>query len=180
MSEPVATPGTAQVSDLRRAPRGVVPRGFQTWLMVGLAVGIVLIILLTGQREPPKPTVATSAASAAPNPDRLRDYQERLRAMEARQALEAQAGQPRPRLQSTLDTANRQPRRQRIPSPRIGSGASTRVCSRATSCRADVRRLSAPTRTPSVPPARRRERRPMRPWTRLLRRFSAQPAERHP
>jgi type IV secretion system protein VirB10 len=59
--------------------------------MVGLAVGIVLIILLTGQREPPKPTVATSAASAAPNPDRLRDYQERLRAMEARQALEAQA-----------------------------------------------------------------------------------------
>ena len=96
MSEPVATPGTAQVSDLRRAPRGVVPRGFQTWLMVGLAVGIVLIILLTGQREPPKPTVATSAASAAPNPDRLRDYQERLRAMEARQALEAQAGATAP------------------------------------------------------------------------------------
>jgi type IV secretion system protein VirB10 len=60
--------------------------------MVGLAVGIVLIILLTGQREPPKPTVAASAAQAAPNPDRLRDYQERLRAMEARQALEAQAG----------------------------------------------------------------------------------------
>jgi type IV secretion system protein TrbI len=96
MSEPAATPGTAQVSDLRRVPRGVVPRGFQTWLMVGLAVGIVLIILLTGQREPPKPTVATSAASAAPNPDRLRDYQERLRAMEARQALEAQAAATAP------------------------------------------------------------------------------------
>ena len=64
--------------------------------MVGLAVGIVLIILLTGQPEPPKPTVATSAAPAAPNPDRLRDYQERLRAMEARQALEAQAVETAP------------------------------------------------------------------------------------
>lgn len=103
MSEPAATPGTAQVSDLRRAPRGVVPRGFQTWLMVGLAVGIVLIILLTGQREPPKPTVATSATPAAPNPDRLRDYQERLRAMEARQALEAQAAATSPATEPRYD-----------------------------------------------------------------------------
>ena len=91
MSEPAAAPGAAPVSDRRPVPRGVVPRGFQTWLMVGLAAGIVLIILFTGQPEPSKPTVATSAAPAAPNPDRLRDYQERLRAMEARQALDAQA-----------------------------------------------------------------------------------------
>jgi type IV secretion system protein VirB10 len=64
--------------------------------MVGLAAGIVLIILLAGEPEPPAPTVATSAAAAAPNPDRLRDYQERLRAMEARQALEAQAAATAP------------------------------------------------------------------------------------
>ena len=103
MSEPAATPGTAQVSDLRRVPRGVVPRGFQTWLMVGLAVGIVLIILLTGQREPSRPTVATSAAPAAPNPDRLRDYQDRLRAMEARQALEAQGAATSPAIEPRYD-----------------------------------------------------------------------------
>lgn len=96
MSEPGASPGTPPVSDRRPVPRGVVPRGVQTWLMVGLAAGIVLIILLTGQPEPPKPTVAASAAPAAPNPDRLRDYQERLRAMEARQALEAQTAATAP------------------------------------------------------------------------------------
>ncbi|MGE3465144.1 MAG: TrbI/VirB10 family protein [Pseudomonadales bacterium] len=91
MAEPPAAPGAAPVSDLRPVPRGVMPRGFQTWLMVGLAAGIVLIILLAGEPEPPGPSVTTSAAPAAPNPDRLRDYQERLKAMEARQALEAQA-----------------------------------------------------------------------------------------
>jgi len=96
MAEPPAAPGAAPVSDLRPVPRGVVPRGFQTWLMVGLAAGIVLIILLAGEPEPPGPSVTTSAAPVAPNPDRLRDYQERLKAMEARQALEAQAAAAAP------------------------------------------------------------------------------------
>lgn len=99
MVEPSAAPGTPPVSDMRPVPRGVVPRGFQTWLMVGLAAGIVLIILVAGEPEPPGPTVATSGAPAAPNPDRLRDYQERLRAMEARQALEAQAEATAPAFQ---------------------------------------------------------------------------------
>ncbi len=87
------TPATAPVSDLRPVPRGVVPRGFQTWLMVGLAAGIVAVILLAGQPEPAVQQPA-AATPTAPNADRLRDYQERLRAMEARQALEAQAVEP--------------------------------------------------------------------------------------
>jgi type IV secretion system protein TrbI len=94
MPEEPGTPGTAPVSDHRPVPRGVLPRGFQTWLMAGLALGIVLIILITGQSEPSRNPAQTQQAPAAPNPDRLRDYQERLRAMEARQALEAQAPQP--------------------------------------------------------------------------------------
>ena len=92
--EEPGTQGTAPVSDHRPVPRGVLPRGFQTWLMAGLALGIVLIILITGQSEPSRNSAQTQQAPAAPNPDRLRDYQERLRAMEARQALEAQAPQP--------------------------------------------------------------------------------------
>src|SRR2546425_828010 len=91
MAEPTSTPGAPPVADHRPVPRGVVPRGFQTWLMVGLAAGIVLIILLTGRQEPPANKMPTPTTPAAPNPDRLREYQERLRAMEARQALEAQA-----------------------------------------------------------------------------------------
>jgi type IV secretion system protein VirB10 len=94
MAEQSGTPGTPPVSDHRPVPRGVLPRGFQTWLMAGLALGIVLIILIAGQPEPPRTPAQTAPAPLAPNPDRLRDYQERLRAMEARQAQEAQAATP--------------------------------------------------------------------------------------
>jgi type IV secretion system protein VirB10 len=62
--------------------------------MAGLALSIVLIILIAGQPEPPAAPAQTSPATLAPNPDRLRDYQERLRAMEARQAQEAQDAIP--------------------------------------------------------------------------------------
>jgi type IV secretion system protein VirB10 len=94
MAEQTGTPGATPVTDHRPVPRGVVPRRFQTWLMVGLAVGIVLIILLTGEPEPPANQMPAATTPTEPNPDRLRDYQERLRAMETRQALEAQAELP--------------------------------------------------------------------------------------
>src|SRR5690606_10736295 len=48
MAEEPVTPA-APVSDHRPVPRGVLPRRFQTWLMAGLALGILLIILITGQ-----------------------------------------------------------------------------------------------------------------------------------
>ena len=154
MADQPGTPAPPPVSDHRPVPRGVLPRGFQTWLMAGLALGIVLIILITGHQEPPKaPTQATTSAPTAPNPDRLRDYQERLRAMEARQAQESQtdsrsghcaaagygavcAGTGKTPLQPTANAAN------------------TRASSRATSCRVDARRpsgrIAAP---PSAPPS---------------------------
>jgi type IV secretion system protein TrbI len=91
--EPVTSPA-APVSDHRPVPRGVLPRRFQTWLMAALAVGILLIIMITGQPEPNRNPTQSQPAPVAPNPDRLRDYQERLRAMEARQALEAQPTEP--------------------------------------------------------------------------------------
>jgi type IV secretion system protein TrbI len=93
MAEEPVTPA-APVSDHRPVPRGVLPRRFQTWLMAGLALGILLIILITGQPEPNRNPTQSQPAAVAPNPGRLRDYQERLRAMEARQALEAPAAQP--------------------------------------------------------------------------------------
>lgn len=93
MAEESVSPPTP-VSDHRPVPRGVLPRRFQTWLMAGLAFGILVIILITGQPEPTRTPAASQPAPVTPNPDRLRDYQERLRAMEARQALESQAMQP--------------------------------------------------------------------------------------
>jgi type IV secretion system protein VirB10 len=91
--EPVTSPA-APVSDHRPVPRGVLPRRFQTWLMAGLAFGILLIILITGQPEPTRSPTQSQPTPVAPNPDRLRDYQERLRAMEARQTLQAEPTQP--------------------------------------------------------------------------------------
>ena len=81
-------PGAVPVTDRRPTPAGVLPRRFQTWVMAGLAAGILLIILLAGEPRPPAGPAQTPATQA-PTADRLRDYQERLRAMEARAATEA-------------------------------------------------------------------------------------------
>src|SRR5437660_1084909 len=90
-------PGTAPLSDNRTAPRGVLPRGTQTWLMVGLALGILGIIVFAGHPEPAKRTAsAATPAALAPQTDRLRDYQDRLRVLDerARQQLATEPRQP--------------------------------------------------------------------------------------
>ena len=86
------TPGTAPVTDQRTPPRGVLPRGAQTWLMAALAFGLLAIIVVTGRPEPAvRPATTPSTQAAAPNPDRLRDYQDRLRVLDERSRQQAQA-----------------------------------------------------------------------------------------
>jgi type IV secretion system protein TrbI len=95
-------PGTAAVSDRRTAPRGVLPRSAQTWLLAALAFGILAIIVLTGRPEPaPRPTATVANQPTAPSPDRLRDYQDRLRVLDERsrqQALSQAVETPAPLL----------------------------------------------------------------------------------
>jgi type IV secretion system protein TrbI len=92
MSDHPAKVDAATVTDHRPVPRGVLPRGMQTWLMVSIAVGMVAIILIAGRPEPPaRASSANATAPAPPNADRVRDYQDRLRVLEARTAQEAQA-----------------------------------------------------------------------------------------
>src|SRR3989442_289245 len=87
---PDTAPGTAPLSDNRIAPRGVLPRGTQTWLMIGLALGILGIIVFAGHPEPAaRPAPMASAPSLAPNPERLRDYQDRLRVLDERTRQQA-------------------------------------------------------------------------------------------
>ncbi len=90
MTDVPSTSGTAPVTDRRTAPRGVLPRGTQTWLMAAVAFGMLLVIFVAGRPEPAPPSTVT-ATPAAPNPERVRDYQDRLRALDARAAQEAQA-----------------------------------------------------------------------------------------
>ena len=40
-------------TDHRPVPRGVLPRGVQTWIMAGVAVGMLAIMLIVGRPDPP-------------------------------------------------------------------------------------------------------------------------------
>jgi type IV secretion system protein VirB10 len=96
MDQQTNAPDPAPIKDRRTMPRGVLPRRFQTWLMAGLALGIVLIVLLAGHPEPPARPAAAPAAAPEPNADRVRDYQDHLRTVEERLARDAQADAPTP------------------------------------------------------------------------------------
>jgi type IV secretory pathway VirB10-like protein len=96
MSGPSNTPGTAAVTDRRPVPGGVLPRGIQTWLMAGIAAVTLLIIVVTGRPQPSARPAPLSSPAAAPSPDRLREYQDRLRLMDARAAQELQASASTP------------------------------------------------------------------------------------
>src|SRR2546426_7411729 len=90
MSDPTApradASGVAPVITHRLTPPGVLPRRGQVWLMVGVAGGILAIILLTGNHDPAPPRTATapSVAALVPNPEQLRMYQRRLEAADTR------------------------------------------------------------------------------------------------
>src|SRR3954468_510775 len=86
----VAAPG---VTDRRPAPRGVLPRGVQTWLLAGLAAFMLAIMFVVGRPQAPARVATAPAQAAAPSADRVRDYQGRLRALEA-QSLSQVAEQP--------------------------------------------------------------------------------------
>ena len=95
-SQPAAAPIAAPVvTDRRPPPRGVMPRGMQTWLMAGLAAFMLLIMFVVGRPEAPARPAPAPAAVVAPTADRVRDYQDRLR------ALEAQSLAPLPDQQAT-------------------------------------------------------------------------------
>ena len=78
------------VTDRRPVPRGVLPRGVQTWILAGLAVGMLAIMLIVGRPDPPARPAQAAAPAQAPSADRVRDYQDRLRLLEAQALREAQ------------------------------------------------------------------------------------------
>jgi len=101
------TSGSAPIQDSRSAPRGVLPRQLQMWLMIGLAVIILVIILLTGHSAP-APRASAATRTAEPSllaPDRIQLYQRQLADDEARLRRElAQApSAPRAAQPTTLD-----------------------------------------------------------------------------
>jgi type IV secretory pathway VirB10-like protein len=89
-------PPPAAVTDHRPVPRGVLPRGVQTWVMAGVAMGMLAIMLIVGRPDPPARPAPMTAAVQPPSADRVRDYQDRLRLLEAQALRDAQALAPTP------------------------------------------------------------------------------------
>src|SRR5215510_8468618 len=92
-------PPPAAVTDHRPVPRGVLPRGVQTWVMAGVAVGMLAIMLIVGRPDPPARPAQAAAPVQQPSADRVRDYQDRLRLLEAQAMRDAQAASPAPGVQ---------------------------------------------------------------------------------
>lgn len=90
---PVAAPA---VTDRRPSPRGVLPRGVQTWLLAGLAAFMLLIMFVVGRPEAPARPAPAATQAVAPSADRVRDYQDRLRALEAQTLTQLAAQQTAP------------------------------------------------------------------------------------
>ena len=55
-------------------PAGVLPRRVQTWVMAGLALLIVIVIVLTGNREPPRPSMSFATPPGQPAPVRQNGF----------------------------------------------------------------------------------------------------------
>ena len=91
-AQPTSVPAAAPaVTDRRPSPRGVLPRGVQTWLLAGLAAFMLLIMFVVGRPEAPARPAPAASPAMAPTADRVRDYQDRLRALEG-QSLAQLAG----------------------------------------------------------------------------------------
>src|SRR5499427_9430285 len=87
---PLSEPAPPAVTDRRPVPRGVLPRGVQTWIMAGVAIVMLLIMLVVGRPDAPARPVQTTAPAQPPSADRVRDYQDRLRILEAQALRDAQ------------------------------------------------------------------------------------------
>ncbi|HEX7795063.1 MAG TPA: TrbI/VirB10 family protein, partial [Vicinamibacterales bacterium] len=67
-----------------------------TWLLAGVAAFMLLIMLVIGRPEAPTPSAPATAPTTQPTADRVRDYQERLRAMETQRLTQMADQQPTP------------------------------------------------------------------------------------
>ena len=92
------SPGPPIIRERRTEPRPLLSRHVQSWIMVGLALLILGIILVTGQTTSAPVSLPPVAPRATPvAPDRVKSYQDRLAEQELRLREEqARAALPSP------------------------------------------------------------------------------------
>lgn len=90
-------PATTQVTDRRSEPKGVLPRSAQTWLMVGLAFGILGIIFVTGRPVPPESRNSVAPErNTPPSAERALGVKEHLRRLEEAARRDMSTEEPSP------------------------------------------------------------------------------------
>jgi type IV secretory pathway VirB10-like protein len=80
------------IEDKSPKPPGLVPKNVQSWILVGLAVVMVLIMWLTGAKKPPAPSQAGPRTPALPQPLELNEgkiveLQRRIEELQREQAI---------------------------------------------------------------------------------------------
>lgn len=89
------------------------------WLMVGVAAGMIGIIVLTGHSQPvPRGTSVAATQPPGMNSDRLREYQDRLRALDERARLKAASDPSRPPFVAPADPGGRAPQTDQLEAER--------------------------------------------------------------
>ena len=56
------------IKDKAPQPTGLVPKNLQAFILVGLALLMVLIMAVTGRRQPVPPTTTATPATTQPSP----------------------------------------------------------------------------------------------------------------
>ena len=81
-------PASPPVIDRVPKPAGLLPRHTQTWVLVGLASVMILIIAFTGQSPAPRTAVTPLPAAVDPNEARIQEYRTRIDEQARRLAAE--------------------------------------------------------------------------------------------
>ena len=98
------------IQDKAPKPPGLLPKNVQSWLLVGLAVLMVLIMWLTGGKKPPVPTKAAPSAPAVlppleVNEAKIVELQKRIEDLQREQAVAQNALAQQVRSLPPIDTA---------------------------------------------------------------------------
>lgn len=90
MSNPTNSYIPPEIKNVAPKPPGVLPRNLQTWAIAGIAVAMVVIISITGDKTPQRAraAVVSPPQPADPSPPRIQEYSARIEAEAKKLAAE--------------------------------------------------------------------------------------------
>jgi len=108
----------AEVQDKAPKPQGLLPKNVQSWLLIGLAILMVMIMWLTGGKKSQAPTKSMSAAAPIETPlevneTKIAELQNRIQELQREQLVAQSALAQQTRLAGTPAEDSQQPQQPR-------------------------------------------------------------------